>query len=79
MVGYEQIEINDKTAIYEYYPENKKTAKGIISYDRSSGEIQFIERSKDDMRSTYAWHLRSQLDEFNETGNFRESGYVAWW
>ena len=79
MVGFKLIKVNDTTAIYDYYPENKEADKGTIAYNREDGEIQFIERSKKDSRSVYAWHLGNQLDEFNATGNFEKTGYVAWY
>ena len=79
MVGYKKIKLNDKSAIYDYYPENNKTTKGTVLYHRKNGDMQIIKRSENDLRSVYAWHLRDRLDEFNETGNFRESGYVAWY
>ena len=79
MVGFKLIEVDNNTAIYDYYPENKKADKGIILYNREDGEIEFIERSVEDPFSWYAWHLGNRLDEFNKTGNFEETGYVAWY
>ena len=79
MVGYKLVKNNNAEVLYEYYPENKTENKGIVSFNKNNGDFEIMERSSEDEFSSYAWHLRSRLQEFNKTGNFRETGYVAWY
>ena len=79
MVGYELLKLTDEEALYSYYPENDHSNAGIVSFDRASNRGEVLERAQNDNHSSYSGHMFSQLREFNASGEFRETGYVAWY
>lgn len=79
MVGFKLKSLSDSEAVYSYYPENDMDAEGVVSYDRSTGARNVVSAAPGDEYSSYSSHLFNRLDEFNESGKFEESGYVAWY
>ena len=79
MVGYKLVSLNKKTAVYNYYPENNLNNKGVISFDRNNKQMSITDRAKDDEFSFYSAHMLNMLQESDETGDFQESGYIAWY
>ena len=79
MVGFRLKSISDSEAVYCYYPENDMDAEGVVSYDRLTGAREVVSVAPGDEYMSYSSHLFNRLDEFNESGTFEESGYVAWY
>ena len=79
MVGFELQSLSDSEVVYRYYPENDMDAEGVVSYDRSTGARSVVSVAPGDEFSSYSSHLFNRLDEFNESGEFEDRGYVAWY
>ena len=79
MVGYKLVSLNKNTVVYNYYPENDLSNKGIISYDRNKGQMSVTNRAEEDEFSFYSAHMLRMLEESNETGGFQDNGYIAWY
>lgn len=79
MVGYELISLDANKAIYNYYPENDFSNKGVISLDRRKNTVSVTSCAVDDEYGFYSDHMTSMLRESNNKSDFRESGYIAWY
>lgn len=80
MLKYRLSRENDNERIYFYYPEGKEDY-GIIAINKKTGEIRINSLAKEDrgIQIFYAYKLVRQLEKFYRTGEYRESGIVAWY
>ena len=78
MTLFELVELTAERAVYDYYPDGDKSDRGQLSFNRQDGTWDVLERAEADRHSSYSNHLCHRLEEFNRSGVFRESGYVAW-
>lgn len=78
MTWFELIELTAGRAVYAYYPDGDKSDRGSMSFNRHDGTWLVLERAEADRHSSYSNHLGHRLEEFNRSGDFQESGYVAW-
>lgn len=77
MVSFEIRELNEDVAVYSYYPENDRNDVGILRFFIKTGDWE-IDEPASFGGVKYPAHLARRLNEFRETGNWKESGYVAW-
>lgn len=78
MTLFELVELTAERAVYDYYPDGDKSDRGQLSYNRHDGTWLVLEMADADRHSSYSNHLGHRLEEFNRSGVFQESGYVAW-
>lgn len=78
MTLFELVELTAERAVYDYYPDGDKSDRGQLSFNRIDGTWTVPERAEADRHSSYSNHLCHRLEEFNRSGAFQESGYVAW-
>ena len=78
MTLFELVELTAECAVYDYYPDGDKSDRGQLSFNRLDGTWGVLERAEADHHSSYSNHLCHRLEEFNRSGVFQESGYVAW-
>lgn len=78
MLKYELISITESLVRYFYYPGGKKDHPGIVELNRFTEELSVVEPSDMDYENHYGNHMYQCLIEQNKSGNFRESGMVAW-
>lgn len=71
MLRYELIKKDQNGVYYEYYPEGKKTAPGVILLDKNGGQV--ITESAEDCGGRYAYHAITGIDRKEK------SGTVAWY
>lgn len=78
MTWFELVELTDRHAVYDYYPDKDMSDRGRLSFNRDDGTWSVEERARADRFSSYSNHLGHRLEELNESGEFQQSGYVAW-
>ena len=80
MLKYKLSREDDDDCIYFYYPEGKEDY-GIITINKKTGKITVNSLAKEDqgIRIFYAYKLVRRLEEFYRTGEYRDSGMVAWY
>ena len=79
MIKFRLDRIDDREAVYTFFPEGDVSAPGKASILRASGDVTVLEESTADPCRIYLGHMFSKLREMNEAGNFEQSGMVAWW
>lgn len=79
MIKFRLDAISDTEAEYTFYPEGDMTAPGRARVDRATGDASIIDESDADFRHWYAGHMLSKLREMSESGNFEQTGIIAWW
>ena len=78
MITLKQIEINDRKASAQYYPEGS-TDLGFIVVDLSTGKIEKVDLAKGYEYSTAPSHARRTLVKMAETGDTRKERTVFWY
>lgn len=77
MVLLKLLELTEHKVIYEYFPEGKEIS-GKVELNLVTGERRIIEKAEGYM-SSYAFHALKKIEEYCDTGDFKESGIVAWY
>ena len=78
MTWFELVELTDRHAVYDYYPDKDMSDRGRLSFNRDNGTWSVEERARADRFSSYSNHLGHRLEELNKSGELQQSGYVAW-
>lgn len=78
MTWFELVALTESEAVYDYYPESRSAGPGRVVFNRSSGSPDKVTIVPSDKFSIYMFHLLRQIEKFNESGDFMQSGYVAW-
>lgn len=71
------VELNENAAVYEYFPEGKKS-KGKVAFDRKKKERSVVQKAEG-YPGTYAFHALRRIEEYDTTGDFKEKDMVAWY
>lgn len=78
MAWYELVKLTDSQAVYDYFPESLSAAPGRIVFNRLRCLPDEVMRAPGDKFSDYLNHVLRALQRFNDSGDFIQSGYVAW-
>lgn len=78
MLRLKLVENTNSKVVYNYFPENEKTY-GVVSLDKSNGEVLNVNIAKNDVHNRYMHHAVSKVIKFIEDSVFPEEEIVAWY
>lgn len=78
MTWFELIRLTESEAVYDYFPESRSAEPGRVVFNRATCFPDKVIVAPSDRFSSYMFHLIRKLEEFNDSGDFMRSGYVAW-
>lgn len=77
MIRYKKIRTEDNWIVYSYEPDDSGDV-GEIAINIVTGNTKVLKRYKDVKVDIYCGLVFSRLRSFHESGNYEESGYIAW-
>ena len=78
MVKLLLIQTTDETVQYQYFPEGKDFY-GILSLNRTAGDINILKQAANDNFNVYLHHAIRSLERYYKTGIFPERDTIAWY
>ena len=80
MITYKMVENTEERYVWEYHPEGKEKF-GLIFYDKKTGEYGLIKKAFEDQWEwdAYRGHMYNEIRRFIKSGEFKETGMVAWY
>ena len=77
MVRIELSSVDEKEAVYKYFPEQETEKYGIVAVNRKTGERVILQKASD-YGNEYAFHTCREIERYISKGVFKPKGMVAW-
>lgn len=78
MLKYKLIEESENYVKYLYFPDGREEY-GSVTVNKRTGDVLEMVIAKVDQFKRYCFHLIDEIEDFIESGNFKNEGIVAWY